>query len=66
MLAMFVWLALVMLGLLIGAATAFLTLLFILPVIGYGIWHGCLETIDAGAFPRHAAGITSIPLEPER
>jgi hypothetical protein len=30
-------------------------------VIGYGAWHGYLETIDASAFPRHTVGITSTP-----
>ncbi len=60
-LAMLVWLALIMLGLIVGVATAFVGLIFILPVIGYGAWHGYLETIDASAFPRHAIGITSIP-----
>lgn len=63
-LAMVVWLALIMLGLLVGAATAFLGLVVILPVIGYGVWHAYLETIDAGAFPRHSAGITSVPRPP--
>lgn len=60
-LAMLIWLALIMLGLLLGAATLFLGLVVILPVIGYAAWHGYLQTIDASAFPRHAAGITSTP-----
>lgn len=60
-LAMLVWLALIMLGLVVGVATAFVGLIFILPMIGYGAWHGYLETIDASAFPRHALGITSVP-----
>lgn len=60
-LAMVIWLALIMLGLLIGLLTAFVGLIVILPVIGYGAWHGYLETIDASAFPRHTVGITSIP-----
>ncbi len=60
-LAMVVWLSLIMLGLLIGLLTAFVGLIVILPVIGYGAWHGYLETIDASAFPRHTVGITSIP-----
>jgi uncharacterized membrane protein len=60
-LAMVVWLALIMLGLLIGAATAFTGLIVILPVIGYAVWHSYLETIDSGAFPRHPDGITSVP-----
>ena len=59
--AMMLWLALIMLGLIIGFATAFVGLIVILPVIGYGAWHGYLETIDAEQFPRHAVGITSTP-----
>ncbi len=60
-LAMMIWLALIMLGLLIGLLTAFIGLVVILPVIGYGAWHGYLETIDASEFPRHTVGITSTP-----
>jgi len=59
--AMMIWLALIMLGLLIGLFTAFVGLVVILPVIGFGAWHGYLETIDASEFPRHAVGITSTP-----
>ena len=59
--AMLVWLALIVIGLVIGLLTAFVGLIVILPVIGYGVWHGYLETIDASAFPRHSVGITSIP-----
>ena len=59
-LATMIWMALIVGGLLIGAATAFLGLIVILPVIGYGAWHGYLETIDASRFPRHAVGITSV------
>ena len=60
-LAMIVWLSLILLGLLIGLLTAFVGLVVILPVIGYGAWHGYLETIDATDFPRHNAGITATP-----
>jgi len=60
-LAMMVWLALIMLGLLIGLLTAFVGLIVILPIIGFAAWHGYLETIDADEFPRHTVGITSIP-----
>jgi len=63
-LATLLWLSLIMLGLLIGIATAFVGLAVILPVIGYGAWHGYLETIDARDFPRHADGITSTPRNP--
>jgi uncharacterized membrane protein len=59
--AMFVWLAIIVMSLLVGVATAFIGLVVIIPVIGYAAWHGYLETIDAGAFPRHQVGITSVP-----
>jgi uncharacterized membrane protein len=59
--AMIVWLSLIVAGLLLGVATAFIGLVVIVPVIGYGAWHGYLETIDASEFPRHDVGITSIP-----
>jgi uncharacterized membrane protein len=59
--AMLVWLALIMLGLLIGTATLFVGLVVILPIIGYAAWHGYLETIDAADFPRHSGGITATP-----
>lgn len=59
--AMMLWLALIVFGLLVGAATAFVGLVVILPVIGYATWHGYLATIDASEFPRHAIGITATP-----
>lgn len=59
--AMIVWLTLIVSGLLLGVATAFIGLIVIVPVIGYAAWHGYLETIDASEFPRHEVGITSIP-----
>ena len=59
--AMFVWLVIIVAGLLIGVVTAFIGLIVIIPVIGYAAWHGYLETIDASDFPRHAIGITSTP-----
>ena len=59
--AMMVWLAIIMAGLVIGMLTAFVGLIIILPVIGYGAWHGYLETINADNFPRHSVGITSVP-----
>jgi uncharacterized membrane protein len=58
-LPMAVWLGTIVAGLAIGAATAFVGLAVILPVIGHAAWHGYLETIDAAAFPRHEAGVTS-------
>ncbi len=59
--AMMVWLALIVVGLLIGMLTAFVGLIVILPVIGYAAWHGYLETIIADQFPRHSVGITATP-----
>jgi uncharacterized membrane protein len=60
---MMLWLAIIMAGLVLGMLTAFVGLIVILPLIGYGAWHGYLETIDAEAFPRHTVGITSVPRE---
>ena len=59
--AMLVWLTLIVLGLLLGLATAFVGLVVIVPLLGYAAWHGYLDTIDASAFPRHDIGITSTP-----
>jgi uncharacterized membrane protein len=59
--AMLVWLTLIVLGVLLGVATAFVGLAVTLPVIGYAAWHGYLETIDASGFPRHDVGITAEP-----
>ena len=56
-----IWLAIIVVGLVIGAATAFVGLAIILPIIGHAVWHGYLETIDASEFPRHEVGITSTP-----
>jgi len=64
-LAMFVWLALIVSMLLIGVVTIFVGLVVIIPLIGYAAWHGYEETIDASAFPRHGAGITSTPRDPD-
>ena len=63
-LALMIWLTLIVAGLLIGLLTAFIGLVVILPVIGYGAWHGYLETIDASEFPRHTVGITSVARQP--
>jgi uncharacterized membrane protein len=57
--AMALWLALIVGGVVLGAATAFVGLAVILPVIGHAAWHGYLETIDASAFPRHDTGVTA-------
>ena len=59
--AMLVWLLLLVLLLALGIATAFLGLIVVIPLIGYAVWHGYLETIDADEFPRHASGVTAEP-----
>lgn len=59
--AMIVWLAIIVLSLSLGIASACLGLIVVVPVIGYAAWHGYLETIDADAFSRHETGITSTP-----
>ncbi|MDX1507662.1 MAG: DUF2189 domain-containing protein [Woeseiaceae bacterium] len=60
-LAMAIWLMIIIAGLLVGVATAFVGLIVIVPVIGYAAWHSYIETIDAAQFPRHDVGITSTP-----
>jgi uncharacterized membrane protein len=60
-LALMLWLAIIVAGLVIGAATAFVGLAVILPVIGHAVWHAYLDTIDASEFPRHDVGITATP-----
>jgi uncharacterized membrane protein len=63
-LPMTIWLGIIVGALIIGAATAFIGLAVLLPVIGHAVWHGYLETIDASAFPRHDIGITASPRTP--
>ena len=60
-LVMFYWGILIAIGLLIGMATGGILLTIILPSVGYAVWHGYLETIDASQFPRHKTGITATP-----
>jgi uncharacterized membrane protein len=50
-LAMVVWAAVIVLGVAIGFATAFLGLAVTLPVLGYATWHSYRETIDPSAWP---------------
>jgi uncharacterized membrane protein len=52
--AMAVWAGIIVLGLMVGFATAFVGLAVVIPVIGYATWHGYRETIDASAWPHHA------------
>jgi uncharacterized membrane protein len=63
-LPLMIWLAIIVVGLVIGAATAFIGLAIILPIIGHAVWHGYLDTIDASEFPRHEVGITATPRSP--
>ncbi len=60
-LAMLVWGSLIVAGVLIGFATAFVGLIFTIPLLGHATWHGYEETIDASAFPRHREGVTARP-----
>lgn len=50
---MLLWASLIFVALLIGFATAFIGLLFLLPLIGHATWHAYQETIDASAWPEH-------------
>ena len=50
--ALLLWLAISVAGLLLGVVTAFVGLIVIIPVVGYGAWHGYRETIDADQFPQ--------------
>jgi uncharacterized membrane protein len=63
-LPMTIWLGIIVIALIIGAATAFIGLAVLLPVIGHAVWHGYIATIDASEFPRHGIGITASPREP--
>ena len=60
-LAMMIWLGVIVSGVLLGVATAFVGLAVFLPIIGHAAWHGYLETIDASGFPRHEIGVTATP-----
>jgi uncharacterized membrane protein len=51
--AMLVWVGLIVLGVIIGIATAFVGLAVVIPVLGHAAWHAYLDTIDADGFPRH-------------
>ena len=45
--AMMVWLGIVVLGVVICLATAFLAMPFVMPLLGYATWHGYKQTINA-------------------
>ena len=59
--AMLVWVLCIVGLLLLGAATAFLGFIVVIPLLGYATWHGYLRTIDASEFPRHREGVTAKP-----
>lgn len=63
--AMLVWVLCIGTLLAVGAATAFIGFVVVIPLLGYATWHGYLETIDASEFPRHAEGVTARP-RPDR
>lgn len=63
--AMLVWVLCIVGLLAVGAATAFIGFVVIIPLLGYATWHGYLETIDASEFPRHNEGVTARP-RPDR
>jgi uncharacterized membrane protein len=52
-LAMSIWILLIVTGVAIGFATAFIGLFVVLPVLGYATWHSYRECIDASAWPAH-------------
>ena len=60
-LAMLVWVACIVGLLMLGAMTAFVGFIVVIPLLGYATWHGYLQTIDASAFPRHAEGVAARP-----
>lgn len=49
---MFVWALIIGFGTLVGFATFFIGLIFILPIIGHATWHGYRETIIADDWPQ--------------
>jgi uncharacterized membrane protein len=48
---MVVWLGIIVIGVAIGFATAFIGLVFLFPLLGHATWHSYRETIDASAWP---------------
>jgi len=49
--AMAVWLAIIVISVAIGFATAFVGLIFLFPLLGHATWHSYREMIDASAWP---------------
>jgi len=52
-LPMLVWATIIVLCVLIGFATAFIGLIFLLPLIGHATWYGYKEIINADNWPRY-------------
>jgi uncharacterized membrane protein len=53
--AMAVWIAIIVLALGAGFATAFLGMAIALPLIGHATWHAYQDTIDASAWRQRGA-----------
>ncbi len=51
--AMVVWLAIIVLSVAVGFATAFVGLVVLFPLLGHATWHSYREVIDASAWPAH-------------
>lgn len=51
--AMFVWMSILVLSVLIGFATAFVGLIVLFPLLGHATWHSYKDVIDASAWPRN-------------
>ena len=50
--AMAVWMMIILVGVLLGFATFYIGLMFVLPIIGHATWHGYRETIIADDWPQ--------------
>jgi len=48
---MLVWASIIVAGVIIGAMTAWLAFVLVLPVLGHATWHAYRATIDAGEWP---------------
>jgi uncharacterized membrane protein len=49
--AMVVWLAIIIVSVAVGFATAFVGLVILFPLLGHATWHSYREIIDASAWP---------------
>jgi uncharacterized membrane protein len=57
---MLVWAGMIGVAVLSGFATAFLSFVVLLPVIGHATWHAYRETIDASAWPKNLPGDSNL------